>query len=61
MCIAGAAGEGERGEFVDAILPIGGSPEEAEDDEFGVAHRLVEPEINREVVGEAEEIGEAQA
>ena len=50
----------EGGQFVDAILEIGGAADEAEDDEARVGNGVFQPEIDGEIVGEAQRIGEAQ-
>ena len=50
----------EGGQLVDAILKIGGATDEAEDDEPGMGDGLLEPQIDREIVGKAQRIGQAQ-
>ena len=50
----------ERGQFIDAILEIGDAADKAEHDETRLGDGLFEPHIHREIVGEAQDIGEAQ-
>jgi hypothetical protein len=48
-------------ELLDAVRPIADPAQEAHHHHFGPAHYPVRVEVNREVVAELHEVGEAQA
>ncbi len=64
--IAGQAGQlnaarpAGAGDLLDAVAPIGAAAKQAEDDQAGVAQHALDIEIDRERMGEAQEIGEAE-
>ncbi len=53
-----APARGKRAEFVDAIGPIARPAEQPHDNKIGMAHRLFEPKIDREIIGKAQKIGQ---
>ncbi len=52
---------GNRGDLLDPVGPVASTPEQADHDKIGLRHDLLDIKIDREVVAEAEKVGEAQA